>query len=111
MFSVYFNVAKLSEDVALLNQSLTISKDRLERVQYQFDYGQNTKLAVLNAEVDVNNDSINLLNTKQLLINAKRDLYVVLGKSEAPNFKVDTLVNFSLTPTRQELFEQVKRTM
>lgn len=111
LFSVYFNVAKLSEDVALLNQSLTISKDRLERVQYQFDYGQNTKLAVLNAEVDVNNDSINLLNTKQLLINAKRDLYVVLGKSEAPNFKVDTLVNFSLTPTRQELFEQVKRTM
>ena len=109
LFSVYFNVAKLSEDVALLNQSLTISKDRLERVQYQFDYGQNTKLAVLNAEVDVNNDSINLLNTKQLLINAKRDLYVVLGKNEAPNFKVDTLVNFSLTPTRQELFEQVKK--
>jgi outer membrane protein TolC len=109
LFSVYFNVAKLSEDVALLNQSLKISKDRLERVQYQFEYGQNTKLAVLNAEVDVNNDSINLLNTKQFLTNAKRDLYVVLGKNEAPNFKVDTLVNFSLTPTRQELFDQVKK--
>jgi outer membrane protein TolC len=110
LFSVYFNVAKLSEDVALLDQSLKISKDRLERVQYQFEYGQNTKLAVLNAEVDVNIDSINLLNTKQLLTNAKRDLYVVLGKNESPNFKVDTLVNFSLTPTRQELIEQVKKT-
>ena len=109
LFTVYFNVAKLSEDTALLNQSLKISKDRLERVQYQYEYGQNTKLAVLNAEVDVNNDSINLLNTKQLLINAKRDLYVVLGKNETPNFKVDTLVNFSLTPTRQELFAQVKK--
>jgi len=109
LFSVYFNVAKLSEDVALLNQSLKISKDRLERVQYQFEYGQNTKLAVLNAEVDINNDSINLLNTQQLLANSKRDLYVVLGKNEAPNFVVDTLVNFSLTPTRQELIEQVKK--
>jgi outer membrane protein TolC len=83
-----------------LNQSLKISKDRLERVQYQIEYGQNTKLAVLNAEVDVNNDSINLLNTKQFVTNAKRDFYVVLGKNEAPNFKVDTFVNFSLTPTR-----------
>ncbi|RPD98763.1 TolC family protein [Aureibaculum marinum] len=108
LFSVYYNVAKLTEDYSLLQQNLAISKDRLQRVQYQFEYGQNTKLAVLNAEVDVNNDSINLLNTKQLLINAKRDLYVVLGKEEAPNFTVDTLVNFNLAPSKESLFEKVK---
>ncbi|MET2985137.1 TolC family protein [Aureibaculum conchae] len=108
LFSVYYNVAKLTENYHLLQQSLDISKDRLERVQYQFEYGQNNKLAVLNAEVDVNNDSINLLNNKQLLINAKRDLYVVLGKDETPNFTVDTLVNFSLAPNKEVLFEKVK---
>ena len=108
LFSVYYNVAKLSEDVSLLNQSLKISKDRLERVEYQFEYGQNTKLAVLNAEVDVNNDSINLLNTKQVLANAKRDLYVVLGKNEDPSFEVDTLVSFDIQPNREELIEKVK---
>jgi outer membrane protein len=108
LFSVYFNVAQLSEDVLLLNQSLKISKDRLTRVNYQFDFGQNTKLAVLNAEVDVNNDSINLINTKQLLSNAKRDLYVVLGKNEKPNFLVDTQVLFNITASKQQLFEQVK---
>ena len=107
LFSVYYNVAKLSEDVVLLKQNLKISQDRLERVNYQFDYGQNTKLAVLNAEVDVNNDSINLLNTKQLLENSKRDLYVVLGKNELPNFNVDTLVSFGLQPTRDELYKKV----
>jgi len=105
---VYYNVAKLSENYTLLQQSLDISKNRLQRVQYQFEYGQNTKLAVLNAEVDVNNDSINLLSTKQLLTNAKRDLYVVLGKDEAPEFNVDTLVNFTLTPNKEALFEKVK---
>ncbi|WP_117883054.1 TolC family protein [Aureibaculum luteum] len=108
LFSVYYNVAKLTENHILLQQSLDISKDRLQRVQYQFEYGQNTKLAVLNAEVDVNNDSINLLNTKQSLINAKRDLNVVLGKNNAPNFTVDTLVNFTLTPHKETLFEKVK---
>ena len=108
LFSVYYNVARLSEDVSLLQQSLKISKDRLERVQYQFEYGQNNKLAVLNAEVDVNNDSINLLNTKQLLANSKRDLYVVLGKNEAPDFSVDTQVDFILQPSQQELLEKMK---
>ncbi len=108
LFSVYYNVAKLTENYALLQQSLDISKDRLQRVEYQFEYGQNTKLAVLNAEVDVNNDSINLLNTKQLLTNTKRDLYVVLGKDDAPDFTVDTLINFTLAPNKETLFEKVK---
>ena len=108
LFSVYYNVARLIENYQLLQQSLDISKDRLQRVQYQFEYGQNTKLAVLNAEVDVNNDSINLLSTKQLLTNAKRDLYVVLGKDEIPLFTVDTLVNFTLAPNKETLFEKVK---
>jgi len=108
LFSIYYNVAQLSEKVLILNQSLKISKDRLTRVNYQFDFGQNTKLAVLNAEVDVNNDSIQLINTTQLLANAKRDLYVVLGKNEAPNFLVDTQVHFNITATKNKLFEQVK---
>jgi len=108
LFSVYYNVAQLTQNVSLQHQSLNISKDRLERVQYQFEYGQNTKLAVLNAEVDVNNDSIALLNTQQLLMNSKRDLYVVLGKSEIPNFNVDTLVNFNLTLNKEVLYEKVK---
>ncbi len=109
LFTVYYNVAKLTENVTLLNQSLNISKDRLARVTYQFDYGQNTKLDILNAEVDVNNDSINLLNTKQVLTNAKRDLYVVLGKNGFPDFTVDTLVNFSLTLNKALLRGLVKQ--
>lgn len=108
LFSVYFKVAQLTENVALLNKSLKISQDRLIRVQYQSEYGQNTKLAVLNAEVDVNNDSIALLNAMQLLSNSKRDLYVVLGKNENPEFYVDTNVNFVIAQNKQELFEQAK---
>lgn len=108
LFTVYYNVAKLTENVYALQHSLKISKDRLKRVNYEFDYGQNTKLSVLNAEVDVNNDSINLLNSKQLLANTKRDLLVVLGRHEIPNFTVDTLVNFALTPSKEELFESLR---
>ena len=108
LFTVYYNVAQLTENVTLLNESLKISKNRLNRANYQFDFGQNTKLTVLNAEVDVNNDSILLLNTKQLLSNAKRDLYVVLGKNEAPIFSIDTEVVFNITASKQQLLEEAK---
>ena len=94
LFSVYYEVARLSENVEILEQTLEISRNRVKRAGYQFDYGQNTKLEVLNAEVDVTNDSINLMNTRQLLQNTKRDLNVVLARNLQSGFTVDTNVTF-----------------
>ncbi len=108
LFSIYYTVAQLSENIDVLEQTLVISKDRLTRAEYQFDYGQNTKLGVLNAEVDINNDSINLINTQQQLQNAKRDLNVVLGNQISYNFKVDTDLKFLLQLNKDELFKKAK---
>ncbi len=108
LFSVYYNVAQLTENVSALKQTLDVSKDRLIRAQYQFDYGQNTKLGVLNAEVDINNDSINIISTTQQLKNAKRDLNVVLGNALNSDFIVDTDVDFTLQLKKDSLFEKAK---
>ena len=62
IFTIYYDVAQLTEDELNILESLKISKQRLERANYSFDYGQSTKLQVLNAEVDVNNDSIRYIN-------------------------------------------------
>jgi len=94
LFSVYYDVARLSENLIVLKQALDISTERVTRAQYQFEYGQNTKLEVLQAEVDVVTDSINVLNAKQELENAKRDLNVVLNRNLDEGFEVDTLVSF-----------------
>lgn len=94
LFSVYYEVARLSENKEILEETLRISKERILRSNYQFEYGQNTKLNVLNAEVDVANDSINLLNTRQQLINTKRDLNVILDNDLAYEFEVDTIIKF-----------------
>jgi outer membrane protein TolC len=90
LFSIYYNAAQLSENLNTLNETIEISRDRLTRSQYQFDYGQSTKLAVLNAQVDINNDSINIINTKQQLNNVKRDLNVIFGNAISDNFNVQT---------------------
>jgi outer membrane protein TolC len=94
LFSVYFEVARLTENVNVFRQALEISKDRITRSEYAFEYGQNTKLDILNAQVDVTNDSINLLNAEQQLANTKRDLNVVLNQNLNEIFAVDTVVNF-----------------
>ena len=94
LFTVYYEVARLSENATTLEQALQISKDRATRAAYRFEYGQANKLEVLNAEVDITTDSINVLNAHQQLRNTKRDLNVVLNQELETNFKVDTTITF-----------------
>lgn len=108
LFTIYYNVAQLTENTLALNQTLDISNDRLVRAKYQFDYGQSTKLGVLNAEVDINNDSINVINAKQQLTNFKRDLNVILGNVIENDFEVDTAINLDGLFNKDELFEKAK---
>jgi outer membrane protein TolC len=95
LFSVYYEVARLTENANIQKQTLRLSKDRLKRVQYLFEYGQVNKLQVLNADVDVSNDSIALITQFQNLDNAKRDLQVVLNSNEFQDFQVDTSISFT----------------
>ena len=95
LLAVYYEIARLTENVVVLKDVLETSKDRVTRAQYQFDYGQSNNLAVLNARVDVNNDSVNLLQTRQQLSNTKRDLNVLLDRQMThKDFSVDTTVSF-----------------
>lgn len=94
LFTVYYEVARLTENTKNLEEALEISKDRLTRARYQFEYGQNTGLDVLNAEVDINTDSINLLNSRQQLRNTMRDLNLVMNQELNSQFLADTTVSF-----------------
>ena len=108
LFSVYYNVAQLTDNLNTLEETLNITKDRLTRAEYQFEYGQNTKLEVLNAEVDINNDSINIINIKQDIKNAKRDLKLVLGKTYTTDYDVETEVEFTLQFQKDSLYQKAK---
>jgi outer membrane protein TolC len=94
LFSVYYEVARLTQNEKVLQEALEISTQRIKRAEYSFEYGQNTKLDVLNAQVDVTNDSINLMNTRQFLQNTKRDLNVILNQDLMETYEVDTLISF-----------------
>ena len=94
VFSVYYEVARVTENIKVLQETFNNTKRRRTRAQYSFEYGQVNKLEVLNAEVDLVTDSINLLNAQQQLRNTKRDLTVVLNADLERSFEVDTTVVF-----------------
>ncbi len=108
VFSVYFEIARLSENEKVLQQAMEISSQRIKRAEYAFEYGQNTKLDILNAQVDVTNDSINLLNTRQQLANTKRDLSVLLDQNLQKKYEVDTLVRFIPSLELEEYMDQAE---
>lgn len=94
MFTVYFEAARISENIEVLKQTYENTKSRLQRANYSFEFGQVNKLEVLNAEVDLVNDSINMMNERQLLENTLRDLNIVLNADLERRFAVDTTLAF-----------------
>jgi len=103
LFSVYYEVARLEENSAVLKEALEISKKRKIRAQYQFDYGQVNKLQILNAQVDITTDRINLLNLQQQLKNTQRDLNVILNRDLKDLVTCDTTVAF-INPLKMDSF-------
>ena len=90
LYTVFYEVCRLSEEKDIVKSSLEISKSRLERNKIKFDFGQSTKLELLNAEVDVNTDSIRYLNAVKNLSNAKRDLNLVMNVDLNSDYILDS---------------------
>ena len=94
LYTIYFELSRLREQQNLIIKSLDISKKRLERKQLEFEYGQSNNLEVLNAEVDMNNDSIRLLNTMKKLVNAQSDLNLIMNYQSQGNYFTNTNISF-----------------
>jgi len=109
LFQVYYDVARLTTNEINQNETLEISRRRLDRARYGYDYGQNTQLDVLNAEVDYNNDSITYLTIVQELENAKRDLNVLLGRDVNILFAVDTTIVYEKDITLDLLMDEAMK--
>ena len=109
LFNSYYEIARLTQNEINQRQTLGISRERLLRAQYSFDYGQNTQLDVLNAEVDYNNDSIAYLTIAQQLDTEKHNLNLLLGRDVNTTFAVDTALYFADDLDFQTLAENAQQ--
>ena len=108
LFNSYYTVARNQQTLESLEETLDISKERLIRAEYGFDYGRNSRLDVSNAEVDINTDSINYLNAKQTLGDAIRNLNLILAQETSETYEVDTMLFFTDLNDKEEFIKSLK---
>jgi len=110
IFTAYYEVARLTQNIRTQRRGLDISGVRLVRAKYGSDFGQNTQLDLLNAEVDYNNDSISYLTILQELENQKRNLNLLIGRNVQTKFAVDTTITYAQDLQIAILLNQAKIT-
>ena len=108
VYNSYFEIARLAENLNALAETINVSRKRLQRAEYQREYGQGIRLDISNAEVDIKRDSVNYLNLRQQLQNAKRNLNVTLGRDINADFYVDTNVVYDQSLTLESILESAK---
>ena len=106
LYTQFYSVAQLRENIKALEKMLDLTERRLERAEIQYDFGQGSRIDVLNARVDISRDSVNLLNALQQLENAKRDLNVTMGEDVDHDFLISTDVSYDVSSTKNDLLQQ-----
>ncbi|WPO77931.1 TolC family protein [Flavobacterium sp. KACC 22761] len=90
--SAYYDLVQQQHQLAALDTTIVISKQRLTLAQNRFSIGKASKLEVLNAQVDLNSDQVALLRQKETYANAKILLNQYLARDPKIDFTVTDLV-------------------
>lgn len=91
---MFYQVCRTQQNLNLAKESMSISRERWLKAKDQKAYGQANQLDVLNAEVDMNNDSTTVLQTEQAFIQSLKDLNLVLGVPIQNTYKVDNTISY-----------------
>ena len=99
----YYEVAGQQANLTLLEDVLKVSSERFKRTEYKYQYGDAVKIDVLNAEVNLNSDSIKYMTASRSLSQAKKNLTVLMGQEPNENFGVSIKVQFMTDLDRESL--------
>jgi outer membrane protein len=107
--STYYDLVQQQQQLAALDTTIVISKQRLALAQNRFAIGKASKLEVLNAQVDLNTDQVSLLRQKELYANAKILLNQILARDSKIDFKVINEVKVDNALILDNLLELAKK--
>ena len=104
----YFDIAYLQEQNKILTELLDISQERYNKIKVQKQFGNASKLDLLSAEIDLNKDSINLLNSSYELKSAKQRLNQTLNRQPNLDFNVENKVEINKYLNYDELLNETQ---
>ncbi|BDD11171.1 membrane protein [Fulvitalea axinellae] len=86
--SAYYQLYTAASNFDIAKEGLKISQERVARAEARFEFGNDTKVAVLQAQVDLSNDSLTLLDAKRQYDELKHNLNIFLGRSATVDFEI-----------------------
>ncbi|MGS2762180.1 TolC family protein [Sinomicrobium sp. M5D2P9] len=84
----YYDVVQQQQQLAVLDSTLVISRQRVELAENRFIIGKASKLELLNAKVDLNTDQTLRLKQEESYNNTKIQLNELLARDSKTNFQV-----------------------
>lgn len=106
VISNYYQMASAMNNVKVSKESISITNDRLNRAKAKYDVGGSSSIDFLSAEVDLNTDSVALLNSKAQLEKAANNLNQLTGNQLPAGFTVSEKVDIV---TKMDFAELVKQ--
>jgi outer membrane protein TolC len=91
----YFDIVQNKKQLNALQQSVTISTDRLKLANDKLAVGKVSKTEVLKAQVDLNTDKSAMMKQQNLVQNAKANLNQLLGRDLTTDFEVDDKIEIN----------------
>jgi outer membrane protein len=107
--TVYYDLIQEQQKLADLDSTIVISEKRLEFIKNRYTIGKNSKLDVLNAQVDLNTDLGNLVKEKQVYANAKTLLNQILARELKTDFTVTAGINVDRKLQLDELMTRAEK--
>ncbi len=103
----YYNIVSLQEGIKAQKDAIEISKERVKIADDKLKLGSASRLELLQAKVDLNADSSNLLKQQINLSNEKVNLNELLGRSTNIDFIIQDSITNSSNFSYDELKEQI----
>lgn len=91
----YFDIVQNKKQLNALQQSVTISTDRLKLANDKLAVGKVSKTEVLKAQVDLNTDKSAMMKQQNLVQNAKANLNQLLARDLTTDFEVDDKIEIN----------------
>jgi len=92
----YYGAASAFEGLSIAREAMGISRERLTRAKQRAAYGRAGTVDVLSAQVDVNSDSVNVVQARLAWDEAQRNLNVLLYRDLSKGMAIDTEVDYGV---------------
>ncbi len=109
LINTYFEALKLQQRLDIIKENLSISNDRLQRIKDREEYGSALKIEVFKAEVDLNTDSSNFMQTDLAMNNMIRNLNYIMGADISQNIFLSKDITLDIKPEYSDMISNAMK--